>query len=457
MISRCPSCGCQVKEDERRCGSCGWDFDQKKRVPLPDKQPPPRPSASAAPHALPSPPAEGFSLPLARNLNEAAPKPAGAPPQSKAPPPAVESAPPKEEAAFTLPLARGPMSPIVPPKPIEPEPLPEPEPIPEPQPEPEPAPALTLPTQPDDVGLPSEREGLPISDEPREREPAPKPSRTPPPPATGAAASRRGSPVYIAAVAGAAIGTVSVLAVYLLLRPEAPAVQYSASGSSPFARRTPPAEAVAPAPPAPVESPAPVTVATPPPASAPVAPPAPVAPDPVPQPTPVQPAPPPQNNVSRPAAVFAAPRATLATPLIPKVEKTEAPKAPPKKVAPRPTWVFEGVIFDLLTARGVFAAKLSFVDQDGNVVGTTSTGGGGSYKISVPVGGPKGYSLRISHPDYTERYIDEGDATSSLREATPEERKILMQAAARNLPWIGMAKNSVRRDLGLVPKTTEEP
>lgn len=337
MISRCPSCGFQVKEDERLCGSCGWDLVVRKRVPLPDK----KPSAGAPPSKPADSPEKpgSFALPPARNLNESSPKPF-----AKAPP--------------------------------------------EPEPETESGPALMLPGQADEV------------------EPA------------DAAAPRRGSPVYIAAVAGAAIGTVSVLAVSLLLRQEAAPVQHPASGASPFAARNAPSEAAPPAP----------------------------------------------KDDMRPAASFTAtPRVTMAASAIPEPAKPAVPKpAAAKKPARRakskgPAWVFEGVVFDLLTARGVFAAKLSFVDPDGNVVGETSTGGGGGYKAVLPVGGPHGYALKISHGDYTERYIDEGDATSSLREATPEERKILMHAGVRNLPWVGLPKKSVRRDLGLVPLTLEEP
>jgi len=297
------------------------------------------------------------------------------------------------------------------------------------------------------------------------------------PPTTAAQASRRGSPVYIAAVAGAAIGTVSVLAVYILLRQETPVVQHPASGSSPFVPRTAPAEVVLPeiaSPPVvpppsvvPSQSEVPVrTVVTAPIASPPPSPVASAPAVPLPPAQAPQPAPTPRDE-SRPAAVFAStPRVILTTPL------PTAPKLPPpaKKTTPAqstegasrgapkgPTWAFEGIIFDLLTARGVFAAKLSFRDADGNVIAETSTGGSGSYKIVLPAGGPRGYSLKISHGDYTERYIDEGDATSSLREATPEERKILMQAGVRNLPWVGVAQKSVRRDLGLVPRTPEEP
>jgi hypothetical protein len=140
----------------------------------------------------------------------------------------------------------------------------------------------------------------------------------------------------------------------------------------------------------------------------------------------------------------------------------EAPKPAPKRRRERakpkraePRWVFEGVVFDLLTARGVFAADLSFLDADGNKVGGVETGPGGRYKVSLPPAKKGGYALKVSRTDYTGRYIDEGDATTSLRDATPDERRILMQAAARNIPWVGNVKTVTRRDLALVPKTSE--
>ncbi|MFI5347887.1 MAG: hypothetical protein ACHQ51_16065, partial [Elusimicrobiota bacterium] len=147
-----------------------------------------------------------------------------------------------------------------------------------------------------------------------------------------------------------------------------------------------------------------------------------------------------------------------AAPAPKKARRPDAPRRPAKPKAPQgPSWEFEGVVFDLLTARGVFAAKLIYLDSDGNDVGQTETGPGGRYKISLPVSASGGYTLKIAHSDYTTRYIDEGDATSSLREATAEERQILMQAAARNLPWVGNPKKTLHRDLALVPKSPEEP
>jgi hypothetical protein len=197
-------------------------------------------------------------------------------------------------------------------------------------------------------------------------------------------------------------------------------------------------------PPAPAPSPAPV--------SAPIAVPAPAVPPPAAAPV---------ADPSRPAASFAAaPHSVVAGQAPPPAAKPKSAPADgseaakPKKTKV-PSWTFSGTVFDLLTARGVFGAKLVFLDADGNVVGETDTGPAGRYKITIPAG--NGYKLKISHGDYADRYIDEGDATSSLREATPEERKILMTAAARNLPWTGDPKKPVRRDLALVPRTPEEP
>jgi hypothetical protein len=135
-------------------------------------------------------------------------------------------------------------------------------------------------------------------------------------------------------------------------------------------------------------------------------------------------------------------------------EPAQAAAAEPRP-AKVPQWTFEGVVFDLLTARGVFAAKLVFLDRRGKVVATTESGEGGRYKIRIPAG--SGYTLKISHGDYPGRYLDEGEATSSLRYASPEERKLLMSAAARHLPWTGDPRKTARRDLALVPSSSESP
>lgn len=251
--------------------------------------------------------------------------------------------------------------------------------------------------------------------------------------------SRKASPVYVAATVGAVIGTAGVLSVFLLLR------------------QTQPPPALPPGNPFP---PAPVQPAV-------IAPPAPA------------PAPPPKDEERQTAFFDSAPRvkfmestapANAVPPAHVPPETPEVAMTPketsvsaatrarrPKAAVAVATWSFEGTVFDLLTAEGVFAAKLSFKDGDGNAAGETATKENGRYKISLPGGDSRGYTLKISHPDYTDRYIDEGDATSSLRDATPEERRMLMQAAARSLPWIGSAKTSIRRDLGLVPKSAGAP
>jgi hypothetical protein len=270
--------------------------------------------------------------------------------------------------------------------------------------------------------------------------------------APDAPSGSRNSLVVIAAVAGAALGTVSVLAVYLLMRSDTTSGAIPAS-SSPFGR--PVAAPTA----APAAAPAPVAVAVST-AALPQSPQplleAPTAPETqtaAPKPAPVEPPAP-----SHPGATFAAtPKLVVnGQPPAPKLAPLaeEAPVQKPRK--PKgPSWVFQGMVFDLITTRGVFAAKLVWVDANGDVVGETETGPGGRYKISLPAG--TGYKLKITHGDYADRYIDEGDTTSSLRDATPEERRILVQAAARTVPWIGEVKKPTTRDLALVPRSPEEP
>jgi hypothetical protein len=146
--------------------------------------------------------------------------------------------------------------------------------------------------------------------------------------------------------------------------------------------------------------------------------------------------------VPPPAAVPGPAPATSAAPAPAPVDP--APKA---TEAPSESWTFQGVAFDLISTRGVFAVRLVFVDDRGAVAGETETGADGRYKIEVPAG--PGYSVKIAHGDYTGRYLDDPDG--SLRTASSEERKLLMQAAAHNRPWIGNPKKAVYRDLALVP------
>ena len=258
-----------------------------------------------------------------------------------------------------------------------------------------------------------------------------------------APSARRHSPVHIAAVAGAAIVVVSLLNVYLLRRSETTLVSNLPMGVSPPGK--------APAPDA-----APVAL---------------VASQPLPEP-PSRP-----RVESRPAAAFISPSRVriisalnvaspapetavkpASFPVSTATQEDPEDPAPARRAKPTgPTWSFEGMVFDLITARGVFAVKLSLRDAGDNVVGETETGGDGRFKIVVPAGGARGYRLSLAHGDYSDRYIDESDAMSSLRNATPDERRILMKAAARNLPWVGASSNIVRRDMAIVPRFPEEP
>lgn len=480
---------------------------------LPTAEPPPAPAAkkpepAEKPKAEPPKEKEGFGARLFKSFRRDAPP---AEPQKPAaePPPPVE---PPQKKDFAMPQAK---KVVVDEEPVilnepEVEEKPAPKPAEKPKAEPakakDPAPAPKVEEKPvkpvaakdqtaDDPDTGVAGETLDLDEEPPllpSGNPTKPAAKAPPPPQhemlvesdpapvvdiaaekrPGEQASAKSGPaippIYIAAIAGAALGTVSVLAVFMLLRPDtAPGAKPTGSPFAPAATApAAPAAPQAPVAPPPQQSPAPLIEAAPgavPATTAAPSGPVPAPPAAPPSPTAAAPAAPKPEEPARPAASFAPVARVVVSgqepvkpPVAAKPEPDEeSPKPAPKKKGP--TWSFEGVVFDLMSTHGVFLAKLTFFDADGNEVGHAETGPGGRYKATVPAGGERGYTLKISHPDYTERFIDEGDQTTSLRDATPEERKMLMQAAARNLPWIGSAKKTMRRDLALVPRTPEEP
>lgn len=515
MISRCPSCGVPAPDTVRQCPGCGWDFvnnkkgikkpDEPKKPELPKASKPAEPPAAAgfslpparggaapakpAAEAAGAPDENPFALPVARNLG---PKPGeslfAAPPPPEAKPEAPpEPAKPAEVKKVEPPLEEPPSifskllkpSPKPVPKPPLPEPVPEPEPVPD-EPE-ENSAALFLPTSTKEIVVekvkrpePKEAEAAP---EPKARAAAPK-EKAPPDTTGSPKAPVRQSTVYFAALAGGALGLLSVCVIYVMMRAEPQAAAPRPTGSSPFGKRssgdaglTPnldePELPPLPPPPAPLSSP-PVTIAEAPqpmsiPAPAvsrPVEPPAPspatprskpvvAAPPPAPVPPPA-PAEPPKPVVSRPTAVFA----TVAKPKPPVAPKPAVVVAAPKKPA-GPQWVFEGVVYDLLSTRGAYGVRLVFVDAEDNEVASVETAEDGRYRASMKAGPAGGYSLRIQHDDYSGKHIDELDSTSSVRKADLEQRKFLMQAGARSLPWIGQTGKPTRRDMALVPKVEE--
>ncbi|MDP3541539.1 MAG: zinc ribbon domain-containing protein [Elusimicrobiota bacterium] len=532
MISRCPSCGTPAPDEARQCRGCGWDFVANK---MGDKKPaaPAAPPAKAPPKPA-VPPAAGFSLPAARGGAEPAPGAAAAPGAA-------------DENPFALPVARNlgprPGESLFAPPPVPPEAkLPEAKPKPAPEPEPEaasepppqrpPRPSETPKKSPEPAEAPVEKDVEEPAEEPAEKpveepaeddsaaalflpsstkeiivEPSAKrakaeaaalekaaPAATAPATAAdGVPKSSAGRPaaVYLAALAGAALGLFSVGAIYMMLRSE-PTVAAPATRTSPFGKRaagdstmTPvlddgePASMAAEAPalppsPPPVavsDAPSPLSVPAPPrrrpieppspgrseaaPVDAPkaaVAPPPP-APSPAPAPTPA------------PAVVAAPVNPARATATFPKIHRP-APVAPPAaapkpktaapKSAPGPQWVFEGTVYDLLTTRGAYGVRLVFIDADDNEVASVETAEDGRYRASMKAGPAGGYALRIVHDDYSGKHIDELDSTSSVRKADLEQRKFLMQAGARSLPWIGVAGSPVRRDMALVPNAAAE-
>lgn len=409
----------------------------------------------------PPPPAAESKLPEARPKEAAAPEPEE-PPQKE--PALKKEEPPRKE----------------PPRKIEaPKPAPEPEPAVKEEVEEvadeELSAALFLPSSTKEIVVkPVEKRAKP---EPKEPEPesifaksgtadspkAKQPSSSSKPAAEAAPKPPAGrqSAVYLAALAGGALGLFSLGAIFMMLRTD-PQGAARPTGSSPFGKRAagettmtpgldepaPPATLPPPAPisPAPVASSAePLPMSIPAPAmSKPVAPPPPEAVEP-------RPLAAPKVKPERATATFA----PTARPKPVARPKPPAPVSAPKKPA-GPQWVFEGTVYDLLSTRGVYGVRLLFIDAEDNEVAAIESGEGGQYRAAMKPGPAEGYTLRIVHDDYSGKHIDELDSTSSVRKADLEQRKFLMQAGARSLPWIGSVGKPVRRDMALVPKASAE-
>jgi hypothetical protein len=465
------------------------------------KLPKVEPGGPAAPGA---PDENPFALPVARNLGpkpgESLFAPPPAPPEPKLPeakpkkddetPPKLPEAKPKaapepepEEPAEEEPDALLPPPPPPkkepprkePPAKVEAPKKPEPAPVPEPEEsgaeaEDEAPAALFLPSSTKEIVV--EPEAKRAKHDAVEAEPVRKaPAET-----DGAAKPKAGRPsaVYLAALAGGVLGLFSVGAIYMMIRSEPP-VAARPTGSSPFGKRaagdstmTPVLDDSAPsapdasgsvpfqASPAPVahgDVPAPTSLPAPVRSKA-VEPPSPGRTDsPPPPPAPVaappKAAPPPRVTATFPPASRPAPAPA------PVVKPRPAPPPAPKKPA-GPQWVFEGVVYDLLTTRGAYGVRLVFVDAEDNEVASVETGEDGRYRAAMKPGPAEGYALRILHDDYSGKHIDELDSTSSVRKADLEQRKFLMQAGARSLPWIGITGKPVRRDMALVPRVAAE-
>ncbi len=458
----------------------------------------PKVEAGGAP--APGAPEESpFALPVARNLG---PKPGESLFSSPPPPPeaklpevrAKEAAPPEPEEP---PKKQPPLKKEEPPKKDPPRKIEAPKPVPEPEPEPvveeeveavadeELSAALFLPSSTKEIVVkPVEKRAKPEPKEPEPESIFAKPGAADPPKAKPRAApskpeteeapkppAGRQTAVYLAALAGGALGLFSIGAIFMMLRTD-PQGAARPAGSSPFGKRasgeatmtpgldepSPPAPLPMPSPrsPAPIassEEPLPMSIPAPA-MSKPVAPPPPVAvePQPIEAPKPAPPVEAPKPKPARATATFARPFTHDPTPK--PFPKPKPPAAAKKPVGPQ--WVFEGTVYDLLSTRGVYGVRLIFIDAEDNEVSAIESSEGGKYYAAMKPGPAEGYTLRIEHDDYSGKHIDELDSTSSVRKADLEQRKFLMQAGARSLPWIGSASKPVRRDMALVPKASVE-
>ena len=293
----------------------------------------------------------------------------------------------------------------------------------------------------------------------------------------------RQTAVYLAAMAGAALGLLSLGAIYMMLGSE-PQGAAPPTRSSPFGKRStgdstmvPVLDDPAPAPKdppganrsltapmieSPDDEPQPTSIRAPS-VSRPVEPPTPgaivsaptqpapaLAPAPAPVPAPPVVVAPPKVAPYRPAATFV----QTEPPKRAEKPKRPAPVAAPKKVL-GPQWVFEGAVYDLITTQGVYGVRLVFLDEKDNEVASVVAGGDGQYRVSMDVGPAAGYTLRIVHDDYSGKRIDELDSTTRFA-ADLEQRKFLMQAGHAAFPWIGSVGKPVRRDMALVPNVPAE-
>ncbi|MDD5655899.1 MAG: hypothetical protein PHF00_01405, partial [Elusimicrobia bacterium] len=122
-----------------------------------------------------------------------------------------------------------------------------------------------------------------------------------------------------------------------------------------------------------------------------------------------------------------------------------APVLPRPAVKARPQWVFEGVAYDLVSLRAVYAAELVFRDPKGAVKGRTLTQEDGRYRIALAALKRGGYGVTAEHPDFQEKCIDE--ISPPFKEVKEEQRRQLASLAARSRPWTGQAGSTTRRDL----------
>jgi len=138
-----------------------------------------------------------------------------------------------------------------------------------------------------------------------------------------------------------------------------------------------------------------------------------------------------------------------------------ASSAQPASIRPRPAkpkagprWVFEGMVYDLVTLRAVTGAQLAFRDASGKVCAQTTTREEGRYRVALePL--PGGYTLSVAHPDFQEKYID--DISPPFREVEPVERGKLVDMSARTRPWIGDVLEPTQRDFVMIPKRPAGP
>ncbi len=163
--------------------------------------------------------------------------------------------------------------------------------------------------------------------------------------------------------------------------------------------------------------------------------------------------------------VGAAPAAPVAAPPIERktpegVEMPPPPKAEPKPAEPvqaaaesYPVFQVAGSVFDLITLKPVFKAKVVFTDTGTQEKRETATGPDGSFSLELAAN-MDGWDIQVRHDDYDRKYSE--DWKPSLR-SFAEERRAEAAATIRSrkgerVHILGREGDSVQKDLAVIPR-----
>lgn len=160
----------------------------------------------------------------------------------------------------------------------------------------------------------------------------------------------------------------------------------------------------------------------------------------------------PAPATSRQSEVAASTRPTVVILNIPSLPAAPA-DASGRPISPHAEpWVFEGLVYDLLSLRPVYSAKLRFLGPDGTHSGEAETAADGRYRIRLNALPAGNYRVLLTHVDYV-GYLDEIDPP--FFQADRASRRLAAQGRSVR-PWIGSAGAVTKRTLIAIPRVLEQ-